>query len=59
MDKALACHTGGLGSNPDTTKDFSAPILSCTPPCALSLSCHYVIQNEYLSQGKVKREESW
>ena len=28
MYKALACHAGGQGSNPDTTKDFSAPIPS-------------------------------
>ena len=39
MDKALACHTGGRGMNRDTTKDFSAPILSGTPAmCTLSLS---------------------
>ena len=38
MDKALALHTGGQGSNPNTTKDFfssekiiSAPIFSGTP----------------------------
>ena len=26
MDKALAWHTGGWGSNPDATKVYSAPI---------------------------------
>ena len=31
MGKVLACHAGGRGSNPDTTKDFSAPILLDTP----------------------------
>ena len=48
MDKALACQAGGLGSNPDTTKEFSAPILLGTPiTCTLSLShnaSHHVFQ---------------
>ena len=36
MNKALACHAGGQGSNPDTTK---VPILSGTPAmCTLSLT---------------------
>ena len=39
MDKALGCHAGDLGLNPDITKVYSAPILSGTPSlCALSLS---------------------
>ena len=38
MDKALACHTGSRGSNSDMTKVYSAPILSGTPPCSLSLT---------------------
>ena len=39
MDKALACHAGGQGSNPDTIKGFSVPILSGTPAmCSLSLT---------------------
>ena len=38
MDKTLTCHSGGQGSNPDTTNVYSAPILSGTLPCALSLS---------------------
>ena len=39
MDYPLACHPAGQGSNPDATKDFSAPILWGTPPpCALCLS---------------------
>ena len=37
--KALACHTVGQDSNPDTTKVYSAPILSGTPAmCTLSLT---------------------
>ena len=31
IDKALAWHTGGQGSNPDMTKVYSAPILTGTP----------------------------
>ena len=38
MDKALACHTGGQGSNPDMTKVYSAPILLGYPQCALSFT---------------------
>ena len=38
MDKALAYHTSGWGSNPNTTKVFNAPILSGAPACALTLS---------------------
>ena len=38
MDQALACLAGSWGLNPDTHKDFSAPILSGLPPCALSQS---------------------
>ena len=39
MDKALACHAGGRGLNPGTTKVYGAPIPSSTPDtCTLSLS---------------------
>ena len=45
MDEAVDCRTGGLGSNPNTNKDFfnsdkiiSAPILSGTPYRMHSLS---------------------
>ena len=38
MDKALACHAGGQGSNLDRTKVYSAPTLLGTLPCALSLA---------------------
>ena len=39
MDKALACHTGSRGSNPDMTKVESAPILSGTSAmCTFSLT---------------------
>ena len=39
MDKALACHAGGQELNPDTTKDFSVPILLGNPTmCTLSLT---------------------
>ena len=47
MDKALACHAGGRGSNPGKTKEdifcseknqICAPIPLVTPPCALFLS---------------------
>ena len=65
MDKALACQAGGRGSNPDTTKEFSAPILSGTPAmCTLSLTmpvvtcssmntCHGVGKKER-NRGKIK-----
>ena len=44
MDKALACYAGGWGSNPDTTKVYSAPILSVTSAmCTLSLTMAVVI----------------
>ena len=53
MDKALACHTSGWGSIPDTTKDFvnsekmiSVPILLATPSRALSLSQWLVLTLE-------------
>ena len=56
MAIALAYHQGSQGSNLDTMKDFSAPILSGTPNmCTLSLShnaCHHVLQHEYLSWGR-------
>ena len=58
MDKALACHTGCQGSNLDTTKFYSAPILSGTPACALSLSLTKP-QAWILVTEQVKREESW
>ena len=49
MDKALACHTGVWGLNPDTTKVDSAPILLGTPAmCTLSLShnaCRHALQH--------------
>ena len=31
MDKAFACHACDQGLNPDTTKIYSAPILTGTP----------------------------
>ena len=38
-DKALACHAGSRGSNPDITKKISAPIFPGTPATfALSLT---------------------
>ena len=63
MDKALACIAGGPGLNPDMTKGFSAPILTGTPPQALSLSLflkmHVVMCSRVNCHGVVKREESW
>ena len=39
MDKALALYTGGWGSNQDTTKVYSTPILPGNPAtCTLSLT---------------------
>ena len=38
MNKALTWHIGSWGSNPDTTKVYSAPILLGTPPHALTHS---------------------
>ena len=63
MDKALACHTGGWGSNLDMTKVYSAPIL-LGPPAMGTLShnaCRHELQHEYLLQGGKKRGniESW
>ena len=59
MEKALAWHTGSQGSNLDTTKVYSAPILSGSPAmCSLSLShnaCRHVLHREYLSEGGKKR----
>ena len=56
IDKALACHTGSRGSNPEMTKVYSAPILFGTPAmCTLSIShnaCHHMLQHEYLSRGR-------
>ena len=54
MDNALACHTGGPGSNPVTTKVYSAPILSGIPAmCTLSHNaCPHLLLREYLSQGR-------
>ena len=56
MDIALACHAGGRGLNPDTTKDFSAPIFLGTPAmCTLShFAFCYILQCEKLSPGKQK-----
>ena len=67
VDKALACRTGGQGSNSRQDQEFFcfrkiqkyAPILSGTPPCELSLShnaCCHVLQ---LVTVEAKREESW
>ena len=58
MDKALPWHTGGRGSNSDTTKVYSAPTLSGTHAmCTLSLShthnaCHHMLQREFLSRRR-------
>ena len=47
MDKALTCHAGGQGSNPDKTKEdffclekiqIFAPISSGTPPLLMAYS---------------------
>ena len=56
MDKAPACHAGGLGLNLDMTKVYVASILSDTMQDALSLShkaCLCVLQSKYL--GEVKK----
>ena len=57
MDEALAWHTGGRGSNPDTTKVYSAPILSGTP--AISTLSHAMIvvmcSNMNTSHGGIKK----
>ena len=55
MDKALVYHAGS--PNPNTTKDFSAPILLGTPAmCSLSnIAFSYVLQRKYLSWGGKKR----
>ena len=61
MDLVLACHASGGGSNPDMPKDFSAPILSGTPLCALSLSQSLLshASARLLVMGEGKREELW
>ena len=59
MDKALASHAGGQGSNLDKTKDFIAPILSRIPAtCTLSRNaCYHRLQFEYREYtGDVKSE---
>ena len=46
MDKALTCHAGGWGLDPDKTKEdfclekiqICAPIPLGTPPCTISFS---------------------
>ena len=58
MDKALPCHADGRGSNPDTIKDFSAPILLEIPAmCTLSFAMPVVMCSS-VTLGEVKREES-
>ena len=66
MDKALACHTGGQGSNPNTTNVYSAPILLHSLSFSLSLSLSLSLSHththtqcllarapiEYLSRGR-------
>ena len=61
MDKALACHAGGQGSNLDITKDFSAPILLGTHAiCTLSHTIPVVTCSSINTwHGGVKREKSW
>ena len=54
MDKALTSHAGSRGLNPD----FSAPVLSVSPPCALSLSLT-MPPGSILVMGVVNIEESW
>ena len=56
-DKALPWHTGGRDSNPDTTKAYSAPILSGTHAnCTLSHNaCCHVLQRDYLRRGGKQR----
>ena len=57
-DKALACHAGSWGSNPDTTKVYSAPILSGTHAmCTLSHNaCCHALHCQYLSHGRQKEK---
>ena len=48
--------------NPETFKDFSAPILSGTLPCAVTLSLTIPVvtcTSVNTCQGEVKREELW
>ena len=61
MDKALGWHTGFRGSNPHTTRVYSAPILSGTPAmCTLSHTMPVITSSSMnLVTGEVKREESW
>ena len=61
MDKAVACHAGGRGSNPGTTKVYSAPILSGPPAmCALSLTMPVITCSSMnICPRRVKRELSW
>ena len=58
MDKALACHTGGWGSNPDMTKVYS--ILSGTPAmCTLSHTMPVVTCSSlYTCHGGGKKERN-
>ena len=60
MDEALASHAGGQGLNPNTTKVYSAPILSGTPPHAHYLTMPVIT---YSGMGtchwEVNREELW
>ena len=57
MDKALTCHAGGWGLDPDKTKEdfclekiqICAPIPLGTPPCALSLLMARSIENSELT----------
>ena len=61
IDKAFACHAGVWGSNHDTTKGSSAPILLGIPAvCTLSLTMPVVTYcggNTW--HREVKREEFW
>ena len=55
--KHLPAMHGSQGSNPDVTKVYSAPILSGTPPHALSLTMPEVMRSRVNTfQGEVKRE---
>ena len=56
MDKALACHTGNQGSNPDRTKKLIVLISSQAPCHVHSLPhCRYVLQHEYLEVKEKNR----
>ena len=64
MNKALACCTGGWGSNPGQDQDFYVSekfknvLYSSQVPHHMNslfhIACCHVLQHEYLSQGRLK-----